>query len=72
MNVSRGMRREKEFQADSLLGMELDVALKFTTDEIITHEIMTWTETKSWMLNRLCHSGTPFYVNFRMYLPRNK
>ena len=41
MNVSRGRQREKEFQADSLLGMELDVALKFTTDEIITHEIMT-------------------------------
>ena len=28
------------------------------------HEIMTWAQIKSWMLNRLSHPGAPEYVYF--------
>ena len=29
--------------------------------DLTNHKIMTWAETKSWMLNRLNHPGTPSY-----------
>ena len=47
-------REEREFQAVSVLSAEPDVGLEPTN-----HEIMTWAETKSWMLNQLSHPGAP-------------
>ena len=41
---------EREFQAGSTLSMESDAGL-----DLMKHKIMTWAETKSWLLN----PGTP-------------
>ena len=48
--------REKESQVDSSLSMEPEVGI-----DLMTLEIMTWTEMKSQTLNLLSHLGTPLY-----------
>ena len=38
--------------------------------DLTNHEIMTWAETKNWMLNRLSHPGVPWYdflYGFKMF-----
>ena len=53
--------RQRESQAGSTLSAKPDVRLK-----LVNHEIMTWAETKSQLLNRLNHRGTPvgaFFLN---------
>ena len=54
-------RRKQKIQNDSRKGSRLcadraepDRGLKF-----MNHEIMTWTEIKSWTLNQLSHPGVP-------------
>ena len=57
--------REKESQAGSALSLwspvsaEPDVGLELTN-----HEIMTWAETKSQMLNGRSHPGAPRQRDF--------
>ena len=54
-----GAEIEGEFQAESLLSMEPDTGARSHNPEI-----MTWAETKSWMLNRLSHPGIPVIMKF--------
>ena len=49
-----GRGRERIPGRLSTVSMELDVGLELTN-----HEIMTWAEIKSWMLNQLSHPGAP-------------
>ena len=46
----------ENLQADTPLSTEPDVGLS-----LMTHEMMTWAETKSQMVNRLSYLGAPIY-----------
>ena len=50
----RERERERKFQAASTLSAEPDTGLNLTN-----HEIVTWAEIKSRMLNQLSHPGAP-------------
>ena len=46
--------RERERENSCTVSTEPNMGLK-----LMTHEIITWAEIKSWTLNRLSHPGTP-------------
>ena len=53
-------QRRAEREGDRIprrLSVEPDVGL-----ESMNHEIMTWAETKNWMLNQFSHPGAPNYT----------
>ena len=62
----KGRERERERERERILSRlwaistEPDAGLK-----LITHEITTWAEAKSQMLNRLSHPGAPRSKNFK-------
>ena len=62
-----GAERKGENESQAGFALSAQSPLRGLNPQTPGHEIMTWAENKSWMLNRLSHPGVPWMKTILLY-----